>query len=146
MRWWLLLALVACDPGKTAKDDLIDQKPHDYQREASEELARFGKLVTDFRDDLAANRIDAAAARLAPMTKASIKPEDLAALAKHPALAAGVMYSFRRSSATNGLATATGQLDGAAGRARLEIRCTAIDGTWKLAGISIDGAVILPPR
>ena len=59
MRWWLMLALVACDSGKTAKDDLIDQTPHDYQREANEELARLGKLVTDFRDDLAANRIDA---------------------------------------------------------------------------------------
>ncbi len=145
--WWVALAVVlACGPSKDPKDDLIDQTPHDYQREVNAELARLGQLVTDFRDDLVAGRLDAAYARLAPMTQATVKRDDLPALAKHPALAAGVTYQIYRSSATNGLSTATGQLDGPSGRARLELRCTAVGGAWKLAGIAIDGAVILPPR
>jgi hypothetical protein len=146
MAWWwgALALLVACNPGKDAQSDLIDPTPHDYQREANLELARLGQLVADFRDDLAAERLAAAYARLAPMTQAAIRPEDLAALAKHPAFAAGVRYTVYRSSVTNGLATATGQLAGPTGTARLELRCTAVHAAWKLAGISIDGAVVLP--
>jgi hypothetical protein len=146
MRWWLALVLVACNPGKSAKDDLIDHSEHDYQKEADAELARIGKIVTDFRDDLVAGRFDAAHARLAPMTQATLKVDDLGAIAKHPALAAGVTYTISRTSTTNGLSTATGRLDGPAGRARLEVRLTAVDNAWRLSGISVDGAVILPPH
>ena len=65
VRTWIAVALlVACNPGKSAKDDLIDQTPHDYQREVNAELANFGELLARFRDDLAAGQLDAAYAQL----------------------------------------------------------------------------------
>ena len=146
-RTWIALALVvACNSGKSAKDDLIDQTPHDYQREVTAELASYGELLTRFRDDLAAGHLDAAYAQLAPMTRASVHREDLAALANHPAFATGVTYTITRSSTTSGLATLSGRLSGPSGPARLELHCTHVTDGWRISGIAIDGAAILPPR
>ena len=140
MRLWLALVLALACCSKSDDKPKPDQVS-DGEREARKLRTLFAGVITSFRDDLAAGKLDAAHDRLAD--EARRHSPDLAAIAKHPALAPGVTYKIAGVSITRGLATATGTLDGPSGAARLEVHATLVAGMWRISGIVIDGTPIL---
>jgi hypothetical protein len=123
----VIAALLACGkPSEPPANDDINEGEV-YARKARAELTA---VITGFHDDLVAGRLDAAHARLAPMTHARISIEALAGVAKQPALAAGVTYKMDGSTISNGLAKVSGVLAGPSGPASV--------------GLFVDGAAVLP--
>src|SRR5690349_10739622 len=123
---WLLAVVLACSH---AEDKPVAEEPSAGELEARKTRAQFTDVITAFHDDVVAGRLDAAFARLAPMTRARAT----SAIAKQPALAPGVTYTIKGGSISNGLATMSGVLDGPSGRARVELRCTYDGHAWLIS-------------
>ena len=141
MRWWLVVMLAFASCSKSEDKAKTDTGVSSGEREARKIRTLFAGVITSFRNDLASGNIDAARDRLAEMTLA--RSPDLAAIAKHPALAASVNYKISGVSITNGLATANGTIEGPSGTARLALSATLAGGMWRISGITVDGTPVL---
>jgi hypothetical protein len=144
-RWWVAAWLIAACSNKASEGvGPIEESP--YQREAEASLEAFRKLLAEFHADVVAGRIDAAYDRLAPMYRASVPIEKLAAAATHPFFRDGVTFDVRKSSTSAGTAKVSMFMKGPLGTSQIELRTTQIDGVWKIAGISVDGTPVLPAQ
>jgi hypothetical protein len=144
-RWWVVAAfLLACSNKASEGVGPMEESP--YQREAEASLEAFRTLLAEFHADVAAGRIDAAYERLAPMYRASVSVEKFAAGATHPFFREGVTFAVRRSSTSAGTARVSLLMTGPLGTSQVEMRSSQIDGVWKIAGISVDGAPVLPAQ
>jgi len=145
-RWWVVL-LVATVLAHGCSNK-TENKPAAYEesegeREAQKIRETYRVVIADFHADVVAGRLDAAYARLAPMYRASVPLEKFSSF-KHPLFTDGVTFKTREASITQGTAKVSGFAQGPMGPAQYEMRCTLVDGAWKIAGLSVDGTPVLP--
>ncbi|HTL38451.1 MAG TPA: hypothetical protein VL326_35215 [Kofleriaceae bacterium] len=144
-RWWVVIVVVLAQ----ACSNKTENKPAVYEesegeREAKKIRESYRVVIADFHADIVAGRLDAAYARLAPMYQASVPLEKFAAIAKHPLFRDGVTFKTRGATITQGTAKVSGFIEGPVGPAQYDMRCTLVDGAWKIAGLSVDGTPVLP--
>ena len=138
----LLLVLVCCRGDDKRAPAVEAESPGETEAKAIRET--FRGVLADFHTDVVAGRLDAAYARLAPMYRAGLTRERFASIAAHPMFTAGVTFTTRTASITSGTAKVSVLLQGPHGTSQIDMQCTAVDGTWKIAGLSLDGAPVLP--
>jgi hypothetical protein len=143
-RWWVAAVLAFACSNKASEGVPPMEDESKYRREAEASLEAFRVLVADFHADFVAGRFEAAYDRLAPMYRASMPLEMFVAGATHPFFRDGMKFTVRRSSTTAGTAKVSLLMTGPLGTSQLELRSSQIDGVWKIAGISVDGAPVLP--
>jgi hypothetical protein len=143
----MLVLTLAFGPGCSHEDDKrgsASETESEGERQAKAIRETFRLVLADFHADVVAGRLDSAYARLAPMYRAGVTLARFSSVAKHPFFTDGVTFAIRETSATAGTAKVSALMKGPNGTSQVEMRCTAIDGTWKIAGISLDGAPVLP--
>ena len=133
----------ACS-NKSDKPQSSAEEPSQYELEARATREAFRVVLADFHADVVAGRLDAAYERLAPMYKASVPPEKFAPVAKHPFFSAGVTFTVRKTSETQGTARVSLLMQGSQGGGQIDMRCTQVSGVWKISGLSIDAMPVLP--
>ena len=137
----MLVLACACkqDPPPPRSDE-----PSEGELEARKIRETYRVVLADFHADVVAGRLDAAYARLAPMYRASVPLEKFSTVAKHPFFTNGVTFKIGKTSATQGTARVWATMQGPMGAGQIDMRCTAIDNAWKISGLSVDGASVLP--
>jgi hypothetical protein len=142
-RWVVVLGLVlAC---ANHKDDAPAPPPEsEFERDARKIRESYRVVLAEFHADVVAGNLDGAYERLAPMYRASVSREQFAAVAKHPFFTSGVTFTMRGARTSNGLSTAEAWMDGPLGKAAVKLSCTAVDNTWKISGLTVDGQPVLP--
>jgi hypothetical protein len=143
-RWWLVaVCVLACSKSDDKRSAPADE-PSQGELEARAIRESFRVVLADFHADVTGGRLDAAYTRLAPMYRAGVTAEQFATVAKHPLFQPGVTFTVRGTSATAGTAKVSALANGTFGTSQLDLRCTHVDGAWKIAGLSADGAPVLP--
>src|SRR4051794_2429324 len=122
-RWCLVAVCVLACSKSDDKHAAQTDEPSQYELEARAIRESFRAVLADFHADVAASRLEAAAARLAPMSGGRGAPEGFAAIAKHPLFEPGVTFPVRRTSATAGTATVSALAKGTFGTSQLDLRC-----------------------
>src|SRR5678810_994694 len=133
MRRWMVALVILVQACSTKKDDKpAAYEESDGEREAKKIRESYRVVIADFHADIVAGRLDAAYARLAPMYQASVPLEKFAAIAKHPLFRDGVTFKTRGATITQGTAKVSGFIEGPVGPAQYDMRCTLVDGAWKI--------------
>jgi hypothetical protein len=142
-RWWVaVLFVLACSDTKTKPAEAEQESP--YEAEARAIREKFRVVIADFHADVVAGRIEAAYDRLAPMYRVGVPLDRFAAAAKHPFFKEGVKFTVRKTSEGGGTAKVSVWMEGPLGASQVDLRCTAVDGVYKIAGLSVDGQSVLP--
>jgi hypothetical protein len=142
-RWWVVLLLV-CACSRDDKPAAAMEQPSPYEQEAALVRESFRRVLADFHGDVLAGRMGSAYARLAPAVRATLSLDRFTAGRSHPLFRDGVTFRVRRTSETAGTATVSALMQGPYGAGAIDMRCTRVDGVWKIAGISLDGTPVLP--
>ena len=144
-RWWVALLFVfACSDPKPSKSAAEQEQESPYEAEARAIREKFRVVIADFHADVVAGRMDAAYERLAPMYRASVPLEKFASAPKHPFFKDGVKFKTRGASISNGTAKVQVWMEGPLGPSQVDMRCTVVDGVYKIAGLMVDGQSVLP--
>ena len=78
------------------------------------------------------------------MYRANVPLEKFSTVAKHAFFTDGVTFTIGKTSATQGTSRVWATMQGPMGAGSIDMRCTLIDGGWKISGLSVDGASVLP--
>jgi hypothetical protein len=142
---WIAVGLLACSPSKPKDKPAAEEDVSEGERYARKARALFSRVAQDFHAAMAAGNLDAAHARLSGVYRQRVTVDQLRAAAGNPAFQPGVTYHADSSRVGQGMATAKGWIETAAGKATFELRCVhGPEGGWFISGLLVDGVSALP--
>ena len=144
-RWLVVWMVVSACSRTDDKPVAATDEPSQYEREAQAIRESFRRVLAELHADVVAGRMEQAYLRLAPILRANMSLERFVAATSQPFFKEGVTFKVRSTSESEGTAKVSAFLYGPQGTGQVEMRCTRINGAWKIAGISLDGVPVLPP-